>query len=70
MKTYRAYLIDKTGKIVWGEWIEAASQDEAVIEAHKLCKEGTPTVELWLGAAPVAEIPCASPPSEAVRLQA
>ena len=61
MPTYRAYLLDKSGKITWGEWVEAADQDEAVAMAHKLCEEGTPTVELWLGSKPVAEIPCASP---------
>jgi hypothetical protein len=59
MQTFRAYLLDKKGKIVWGDWIEAVSEDEAIAKAHHLCKEGTPTVELWKGASPVATIPCA-----------
>ncbi len=58
MQTFRAYLLNAKGKIVWGEWIEAASEQEAIVKAHTLCKEGTPTVELWLGSHPVAEIPC------------
>jgi hypothetical protein len=59
MQTFRAYLLDTNGKIVWGDWIEADSEEEAITKAHKLCREGTPTVELWQGARPVAQIPCA-----------
>ena len=58
MQSYRAYLLDSHGKIVWGDWLEAASEEEAIAKAHTLCKEGTPMVELWQGARPVAEIPC------------
>lgn len=58
MQTYRAYLLDTNDKIVWGEWIEAASEQEAIQMAHKLCKAGTPMVELWSGPRQVAEIPC------------
>ena len=58
MQTYRAYLLDKNNKIVWGDWIEAASEEEAMVKAHALCKEGTPMVELWKGARQVAELPC------------
>ena len=58
MQTFRAYLLDVNGKIVWGDWVEAATEQEAMIKAHALCKEGTPTVELWKGARHIAEIPC------------
>ncbi len=61
MQTFRAYLLNAEGRIVWGEWIEAATKEDAIVQAHALCKEGTPMVELWLGAHPVAEIPCATP---------
>ena len=60
MQSYRAYLLDARGKIVWGEWLEAASEEDAIAKAHALCKEGTPMVELWQGNHAVAEIPCAS----------
>ena len=63
MQSYRAYLLDSRGKIVWAEWLEAASEEEAKAIAHGLCKEGTPMVELWQGARPVAEIPCAPEPA-------
>ena len=59
MQIFRAYLINTEGKIAWGDWIEAASQEDAIVKAHALCKEGMPSVELWQGARPVAEIPCA-----------
>ncbi len=58
MQTFRAYLLNAKGKIVWGDWIEAASQEDAIAKAHALCAEGTPMVELWQGARPVATIPC------------
>ena len=58
MQTFRAYLLDASGKIIWGDWIEAATEEEAIAKAHELCSEGAPTVELWQGPRPVAEIPC------------
>ncbi len=58
MQTFRAYLLNDKGKIVWGDWIEAESEEEAIAIAHTLCTEGAPMVELWQGARPVAEIPC------------
>jgi len=61
MQTFRAYLLNAEGRIVWGEWIEAETKEEAIERAHALCTDGTPMVELWLGARPVAEIPCAPP---------
>jgi hypothetical protein len=59
MQTYRAYLLDAKGSIIWGDWIEAASEEEALAKAHALCRQGAPTVELWKGARHVADIPCA-----------
>ena len=61
MLVYRAYLLDKKGKIVWGDWIEAADQRDAEAKAHALCKEGTPLVELWKGNQRIAELPCDMP---------
>lgn len=58
MRVFRAYLLNAAGKIVWGEWIEAADLAEAQVKAHELCREGTPTVELWEGSRPMAEVPC------------
>jgi hypothetical protein len=60
MQTFRAYLLDAEGKIVWGDWIEADSEEDAIVKAHALCKEGAPAVDLWQGDRPVAEIPCAN----------
>jgi hypothetical protein len=58
MRTYRAYLLNPAGKIVWGDWVEAADQNEAEAKARELCKEGVPTVELWHGAQRLADVPC------------
>lgn len=60
MQTYRAYLLDSNGKIVWGGWLEAESEQEATRKAHELCSEGKPVVELWQGARPIAKVECAS----------
>jgi hypothetical protein len=59
MPTFRAYLLNTQGNIVWGDWIEAADESEARDKAHKLCRDGLPVVELWQGARHLAEIPCA-----------
>lgn len=58
MPTFRAYLLNPAGRIVWGDWIEADSQEEAERRAAELCDVGTPTVELWKGSELVAELPC------------
>jgi hypothetical protein len=59
MATYRAYLVNPAGKIVWGEWIESDDLKTAKAKAHALCSDGIPTVELWQGTKRVAELPCA-----------
>ena len=61
MPTFRAYILDRAGKITWGEWIEADSREEAEAKAKALCDKGHPTVELWKGAERVAELPCDEP---------
>lgn len=58
MKSYRAYRLNVSGRIVSGDWIEAASDDEATSKAHAFCNHETPTVELWEGARLVARLPC------------
>lgn len=58
MAQYRAYRLNRAGRIVSGEWIEAADDPAARAAAHAFCDDVTPTVELWLGARIVARIPC------------
>ena len=58
MQTFRAYLLNPAGKIVWGDWIEAADQAQAEAKARELCKEGAPHVELWQGREMLADVPC------------
>ena len=50
MPSYRAYLLNSQGKIVRGDWLEAATPDEAMAKAQELCDQSNPTVELWQGA--------------------
>jgi hypothetical protein len=59
LQTFRAYLLNARGSIVWGDWIEAKDEAEARAKAHELCRDGLPVVELWQGPRHVAEIPCA-----------
>lgn len=49
MLTFRAYLLNDAGRITHGEWIEAASQDEALTRARELRRDDSPKIELWLG---------------------
>jgi hypothetical protein len=60
MPTFRAYLLNPAGRITWGEWIEAADQQEAEAAAARLCDGGHPKVELWRGRERLAELPCES----------
>ncbi|MDB5445398.1 MAG: hypothetical protein JWQ97_715 [Phenylobacterium sp.] len=55
---YRVYKLNPAGRIVSGEWIEAATESEARRMAHALCDETTPSVELWQGARQLAVLPC------------
>ena len=58
MPTFRAYLLDDKGKITWGDWIEAANENEALAKARELCREGSPRVEVWQGAKKIGEDRC------------
>jgi hypothetical protein len=58
MPTYRAYLLDTKGKIVWGDWLEADNEQDARDKARELCSEGQPTVELWQGPRMVDDVEC------------
>ena len=60
MPTFRAYLLDKRGRIVWGDWLEAADLAEAKEKAGQLCREGAPTVEIWEGPRHLADLDCAT----------
>ena len=47
MQTFRAYLQDDAGAVIWAAWVDAAHLDEAKAKAQDLCGAGKPTVELW-----------------------
>lgn len=53
---YRVYQLNARGRIMSGDWIEAASEGEARAKAHEFCQPGVPTVELWDGAHRLAVI--------------
>jgi hypothetical protein len=55
MRDYRLYCLDGAGKITGAEWIEAASDDEAVRLARDL--EKPVACEVWLRTRFVARIP-------------
>jgi hypothetical protein len=56
--TYRAYRLDKAGRIVSGDWLEAADDESAKDLARAFCDDLTPTVELWQAQRRVAVLPC------------
>jgi len=58
VRDYRVYKLNAAGRIVMGEWIAAEDDAEARKLAHAMCDEGTPTVELWLGASRIAILQC------------
>jgi hypothetical protein len=58
LQHYRAYKLNAGGRIVSGEWIEAASDEAARELAHAMCDDTTPSVELWQGARRIAVLPC------------
>ena len=58
MQTFRAYVLNDQGKIVWGDWIEAADENEALAKAKALCRHDSPKIEVWLGARKVSEDRC------------
>ena len=55
---YRIYKLNPGGRITSGEWIEAATEDQALVLAQALCDLATPMVEVWQGARRVAVLPC------------
>jgi hypothetical protein len=58
MKTYRAYRVDKAGKIKAGEWLLATDDADARRQAEVLCAPATPKVELWQGGHLICELTC------------
>lgn len=58
MPTFRAYTLDPAGRITWGEWIEADDLETAREQAHEMCDDGHPVVELWQGARKLDAIIC------------
>ena len=59
MKTYRAYTLSFSGKIVRGEWIEAPDLDDARATALGLCDPGCGSIEIWDGPNRLDVIECA-----------
>ena len=48
MTSYRLYSLDGTGHIRTAEWLEAATDSEAIGEAHRM-KCGATRCEVWQG---------------------
>jgi hypothetical protein len=55
MPDYRLYCLDDLGKIAEGEWIEAKSDDEAIVMAR--AKRLSVDCELWEGNRLIAQVP-------------
>lgn len=47
MQTFRAYLEDAAGTVTWASWIEAPHREDAQSQAHILCPDQTPNLDLW-----------------------
>lgn len=62
MATFRAYVLNEAGRIAQGEWIEAATQEEALTKARELRRDDSASIELWLGAKKLGQAPCRNEP--------
>ena len=47
LPTYRLYRLDGAGKILSAEWVEADSDDLALVEAAKAARGAGVSYELW-----------------------
>ena len=59
MTAYRLYWLGHDGKIAEADWLEAASDDEAILAARS--KKLLVACELWDGVRRVASIPSPGP---------
>jgi hypothetical protein len=55
MPDYRLYCLDELGKIAQAEWIEAGSDDEAIVIAR--AKQLAVDCEIWEGNRLIANVP-------------
>jgi hypothetical protein len=55
MSAYRIYSVDRAGKIIAGEWLNASSDEEAVTLVRALNRESS--CEIWNRTTFVAAIP-------------
>ena len=58
MNTYRIYVLSPGGKIMRGDWIEAATEVGARVKAVELCEPGSGAVEVWRGPQRLVSIAC------------
>jgi hypothetical protein len=47
MQTFRAYIRDAAGAIIWAAWIEAAHRDDAQAQAQALRPGQAFSLDLW-----------------------
>jgi hypothetical protein len=47
MPTYRAYRVDRNGKIRAAEWLDAQHDEAAKAQARSLCDAASPVIEVW-----------------------
>jgi len=47
MPTYRAYRVDRNGKIRAAEWLDAQHDEAAKAQAQRLCDAASPVIEVW-----------------------
>lgn len=59
MPSYRVYMLNRAGRILAGEWIDAET-DEAAGAAAQAMYEEAPAVEVWRGAKRIAVLPAAA----------
>ena len=55
--SYRVYKLNARDQIVDAEWLEADSDEEAMVAAHRLFEQRRAALELWQGTRKIARIP-------------
>jgi hypothetical protein len=58
MKSYRVYWLNRSRRIIKGDWIQALDDEDARRKASALCNEETKSVEVWDASRPVELIDC------------
>ena len=56
MVNYRAYVMDREGRIALADWLDSNDDATALRDARALCSESRPMVDVWQGSRRVGAV--------------